>query len=414
MRGGTRLPGSGSARSARPRTFASRGSLASKPLRERAGRRDFLAIHDAASKRFCLRVCARAPDGALAAIPLVSPVPRPRRLSDVCFARLLRARSTLLFGRLPLFRSSSASAPTAWPISEKTALPAPPHPHPRTHLDALSCSRARDFWPPNRVLARNPPHLKGKECSRTTKAQVGRIGAGQSTPKERRSVPERGLVARNRRFPCTRDNRQSAPPSPFGKLGAPANPTSALSRPFRHLPAATRKGRSVRRGLPSSPPASRRGAAQRKAGMRDRRPFDGCASRRAQPLSRSSYGSSCSAGAVSPPTMRVYGTAPARHQAAPFGRQTRLRSTPFRATPQLTRFTPALDPSGPCAEPPQHPSQARPRRRPRFGRESHAGCGTLGSPSRPHEKLAVPRPPAAPSKAPSISAARIRKEGERW
>ena len=29
-------------------------------------------------------------------------------------------------------------------------------------------------------------------------------------------------------------------------------------------------------------------------------------------------------------------------------------------------------------------------------------------------KLAVPRPPAAPSKAPSISAARIRKEGERW
>ena len=136
---------------------------------------------------------------------------------------------------------------------------------PRTHLDALSCSRARDFWPPNRVLARNPPHLKGKGCSRTTKAQIGRIGAGQSTPKGRRSVPERGLVARNRRFPCTRDNRQSAPP-PSGKLGAPANSTSALSRPFRHLPAATRKGRSVRRDLPPSPPASRRGAAQRKAG----------------------------------------------------------------------------------------------------------------------------------------------------
>ena len=266
MRGGTRLPGSGSARSARPRTFASQGSLAPKPLRERVGRRGFLAIHDAASKRFRLSVCARAPDRALAAIPLVSPVPRSRRLSDVCFARLLRARSTLLFGRLPLFRSSSASAPTAWPISEKTALPAPPHPHPRTHLDALSCSRARDFWPPNRVLARNPPHLKGKKCSRTKKAQIGRIGAGQSTPKERRSVPERGLVARNRRFPCTRDNRQSAPPSPSGKLDAPANPTSALSRPFRHLPAATRKGRSVRRGLPSSPFASRRGAAQRKAG----------------------------------------------------------------------------------------------------------------------------------------------------
>lgn len=91
-------------------------------------------------------------------------------------------------------------------------------------------------------------------------------GTGQSTPKERRSVPERGLAARNRRFPRTRDSRQSAPPSPFGKLGAPANPTSALGRPFRHLPAATRKGRSVRRGLPSSPFASRRGAAQRKAG----------------------------------------------------------------------------------------------------------------------------------------------------
>ena len=40
---------------------------------------------------------------------------------------------------------------------------------------------------------------------------------------------------------------------------------------------------------------------------------------------------------------------------------------------------------GTCADPPQHPSPARPRRRPRFGRESHAGCGTLGSPSRPHE-----------------------------
>ena len=259
MRGGTRLPGSGSARSARPRTFASQGSLAPKPLRERVGRRGFLAIHDAASKRFRLSVCARAPDRALAAIPLVSPVPRSRRLSDVCFA--------------PVPPCCLADSPLPFPVGKRAdrmthkreGRPLPPPP-PRTHLDALSCSHARDFWPPNRVLARNPPHLKGKKCSRTKKAQIGRIGAGQSTPKERRSVPERGLVARNRRFPCTRDNRQSAPPSPSGKLDAPANPTSALSRPFRHLPAATRKGRSVRRGLPSSPFASRRGAAQRKAG----------------------------------------------------------------------------------------------------------------------------------------------------
>ena len=81
--------------------------------------------------------------------------------------------------------------------------------------------------------------------------------------------------------------------------------------------------------------------------------------------------------------------------------------------PQLTRFTPALDPSGPCADLPQHPSQAHPRHRPRLGRESHAGCGILGSPSRPHEACGTASS-RAPSKAPSVSAARIRKEGGRW
>ena len=90
MRGGTRLPRRGSARSARPRTFASRGSLASKPLRERVGRRGFLAIHDAASKRFRLRVCARAPDGPLrrssSSAPSLAPNACPTLASHACFA----------------------------------------------------------------------------------------------------------------------------------------------------------------------------------------------------------------------------------------------------------------------------------------------------------------------------------------
>ena len=324
MRSGTRLPGSGSARSARPaRLRVARGP--GPEASPRAGRAKGLPC----DSRCGLQAVppARLRKGARWGPCGHSPSSAPSLAPGAC-PTLASRPFRFAAWQAPLFRSSSASAPTAWPICEKAALPPP-----RTHLDALSCSRARDFWPPNRVLARNPPHLKGKECLRTTKAQVGRIGTGQSAPKERRSVPERGLVARNRRFPRTRDNRQSAPPSPFGKLGAPANPTSALGRPFRHLPAATRKGRSVRRGLPSSPFASRRGAAQRKAGGGARQgPFDGCASRRAQPLSRSACGSSCSAGAVSPPTLRVSGTVPAGHQAASSGRQTRLRSTPFRAT----------------------------------------------------------------------------------
>ena len=265
MRSGTRLPGSGSARSARPaRLRVARGP--GPEASPRAGRAKGLPCD---SRRGLQAVPpARLRKGtrwALAPFLLVSPVPRSQRLPNACFARLLRT-----FASRPFHLAVWQTPPLPFLIgkrADRMAHKRESRPtRPRTHLDALSCSRARDFWPPNLVLARNPPHLKGKGCSRTTKAQIGRISAGQSTPKGRRSVPERGLVARNRRFPCTRDNRRSAPPSPFGKLGAPANSTSALSRPFRHLPAATRKGRSVRRGLPPSPPASRRGAAQRKAG----------------------------------------------------------------------------------------------------------------------------------------------------
>ena len=226
-------------------------------------------------------------------------------------------------------------------------------------------------------------------------------------------MPERGLVARNRRFPRTRDNRQSAPPSPFGKLGAPASPTSALGRPFRHLPAATRKGRSVRRGLSSSPFASRRGAAQRKAG--------GGARQGALRRLRLAPGTAavalhlrlelqCGRGFAADDARLRHRTRKASSRALRSANTAPINSV---FAPQLTRFTPALDPSGPCADLPQNPSQAHPRHRPRLGRESHAGCGILGSPSRPHEACGTASS-RAPSKAPSVSAARIRKEGGRW
>ena len=326
MRGGTRLPRRGSARSARPRTFASRGSLASKPLRERVGRRGFLAIHDASSKRFRLSVCARAPDRALAPFLLVSPVPRSQRLPDACFARLLRTRSTLLFGRLPLFRSSSASALTAWPISEKAAPPAPERTSTlsRARVPAISGHQTA-FWheihPTLRERDARAQQKPRSAESAQAKARQRGVGACQNAVwwPEIDVFPARETTGRARRPPPESSARPQTPRRHSAVLFAICRLPPAKGAPF----AAT----SLLR-LPLRAEAPRSG----KRGVRDGRPFDGCASRRAQPLSHSTCGSSCSAGAVSPPTMRVSGTVPAGHQAAPSGRQTRLRSTPFRAT----------------------------------------------------------------------------------
>ena len=75
-----------------------------------------------------------------------------------------------------------------------------------------SCSRARDFWPPNRVLARTGPDPTAHRLCRNRRpglspgrsALFGRRGAS--------GVPELGFVARNREFPRTEDGRRKARP----------------------------------------------------------------------------------------------------------------------------------------------------------------------------------------------------------
>ena len=163
---------------------------------------------------------------------------------------------------------------------------------------------------PDRQNQRRPKHAKGASKRARTRfgGQKSTFSLHEGQPAERAALPLR--KARRAR-----------------KLHVGAQPSfspSAGCHPQRAL-------RSPRPPSFASRFAPRRRAAE-SGGVRDGRPFDGCASRRAQPLSHSTCGSSCSAGAVSPPTMRVSGTVPARHQAAPFGRQTRLRLTPFRAT----------------------------------------------------------------------------------
>ena len=66
-----------------------------------------------------------------------------------------------------------------------------------------SCSRARDFWPPNRVLARTGPDPTAHRLCRNRRPG---LSPGRSALFGRRGafgVPERGLVARNREFPRT-------------------------------------------------------------------------------------------------------------------------------------------------------------------------------------------------------------------
>ena len=282
---------------------------------------------------------------------------------------------------------------------KREAAPSPP----RTHLDALSCSHARDFWPPNRVLARNPPHLKGKGCSRTTKAQIGRTA--QAKARQRSVGAYQNAVWRPEIdvFPARETAGRARRPPPSESSARPQTPRRRSAVPFGICRLPPAKGAPFAAASPLR--LSLRVEAPRsgkREGVRDRRPFDGCALRRAQPLSRSSYGSSCSADAVSPPTMRVYGTAPARHQAAPFGRQTRLRSTPFsRHSSRVSR------PRSTHRDPVRICRSTRPKRVRAAGLALAVKATPDAAPSarRPaRTRLAVPRPPAAPSKAPSVSA----------
>ena len=61
----------------------------------------------------------------------------------------------------------------------------------------------RDFWPRNRVLARNPAFSGAKGVQQAAKSQVGKNDERQKGSGAPRRVPERGFVAKNARFCCT-------------------------------------------------------------------------------------------------------------------------------------------------------------------------------------------------------------------
>ena len=70
-------------------------------------------------------------------------------------------------------------------------------------MRSLSCGKMRDFWPRNRVLARNPAFSGAKGVQQAAKSQVGKNDERQKGSGAPRRVPERGFVAKNARFCCT-------------------------------------------------------------------------------------------------------------------------------------------------------------------------------------------------------------------
>ena len=78
--------------------------------------------------------------------------------------------------------------------------------------NAPSCPRARDFWPPNRVLARIGPDPTAHRLCRFRRPG---LSPGRSALFGRRGafgVPELGFVARNRMFSRTEGGRRPAQP----------------------------------------------------------------------------------------------------------------------------------------------------------------------------------------------------------
>ena len=402
MRGGTRLPRRGSARSARPRTFASQGSLAPKPLRERVGRRGFLAIHDAASKRFRLSVCARAPDRALTAIP-----PRqPRPSLPALVRRLLRVRSTLLFGRLPLFRSSSASVSTTWPISEKAAPPAPERTSTPSRARAPAISgHQTSFWheihPTLRERDARAQQKPRSAESAQAKARQRSVGAYQNAVwrPEIDVFPARETAGRARRPPPSESSarpqtprRRSAVPFGICRLPPAKGAPFAAASPLR-LPLRAEAPRSGKRGCETGGPST---AALRAGHSRCR----------------------------APPTARVAVRTRFRHRRCAFtaphpqGIKPRpsvgkhgsdqLRSAPRHSSRVSRPHSTHRDPARICRS-------TRPKRIRATGLALAVKATPAAAPSarRPaRTRLAVPRPPALPRKRPPYRLpASAKKEG---
>ena len=402
MRGGTRLPGSGSARSARPRTFASQGSLAPKPLRERVGRRGFLAMHDAASKRFRLSVCARAPDRALTAIP-----PRqPRPSLPALVRRLLRTFASRPFHLavwqtppLPFLVGKRADR-MAHKRENRTSTPS------RARAPAISGHQTAFWHETHPTLRERNARAQQKPRSAESaqaKARQRSVGACQNAVwwPEIDVFPARETTGRARRPPppesSTRPQtprRRSAVLFAICRLPPAKGAPFAAASPLR-LPLRAEAPRSGKRGCETGGPST---AALRAGHSRCR----------------------------APPTARVAVRARFRHRrcafTAPHPQGIKPRPSVGKHGSDQLRSAPRHN-SRVSRPHSTHRDPARNRRstRPKHVRAAGLALAVKATPAaapsarRPaRTKLAVPRPPAAPSKAPSISAARIRKEGERW
>ena len=113
----------------------------------------------------------------------VLPPPHLSRLRRGRAARPRRPRARRGRPRL-LHPPSRAAQPSSSPAAPDAARP--------------PCGKTCVFWPRNRVLARRTRPFARRGRSSPAKAQVGRIGRADAPSDRGRSVPELGLLARNR------------------------------------------------------------------------------------------------------------------------------------------------------------------------------------------------------------------------
>ena len=141
-----------------------------------------------------------------------------------------------------------------------------------------SCSRARDFWPPNRVLARTGPDPTAHRLCR--KRRPG-LSPGRSALFGRRGasgVPELGFVARNREFPRTEGGRRPARPerraaaqparAGGGGAGARGGRVGNAAPPRTREAGRGQDAQGARRGHPSFASSSALRAESRKGALR--------------------------------------------------------------------------------------------------------------------------------------------------
>ena len=172
-----------------------------RPVRSQTATRDLRAT----SSKSVLAHRSPTPSAHGPRAPRTHPAPlRPNRAHS-----LIHPKPHIAFDRArPSPRSHTASSPLAHGF-----LLAHTRPPPQAKLarKRSACVKIPEFWPRNRVLARARAISSHFACLRFRRPGTLLVATPLATRARPESVPERGLVARNQRISCTKEQPSEGP-----------------------------------------------------------------------------------------------------------------------------------------------------------------------------------------------------------